>query len=168
MFSTSVTCNCVGLNWMAENDNLFHSRFGECNYTGSCQVVIANSMEEAKCLSRNSAPLLKYPKSQIMFVARGGHSGVLLNATWITIWCAWQEWQSQPGWSCFGWSFALRGWHTHTFVPFVTHTKLYWLDLTWAASSSGRGVASGIWMLRHGYQVVWDRNETSVEWLHVR
>ena len=160
MFSTS-----VGLNWMAENDYLFHSRFGECNYTGSCQVVIANSMEEVKCLSRNSAPLLK---SLIpMFVTRGGHSGVLLNETWITIWCAWQEWQNQPSWSCFGRSFALHVWHTHTHSSLLSHTQNY-IDfisrsLTWAANSSGRGVASKNWMLRHGYQVVWDRNETWVE-----
>jgi len=31
-----------------------------------------------------------------------------------------------------------------------------------ADSSSGRGAASGNWMPRHGYQVTWDRNETSV------
>ena len=143
MFSTS-----VGLNWMAENDNLFHSRFGECNYTGSCQVVIANSMEEVKCLSRNSAPLLK---SLIpMFVTRGGHSGVLLNETWITIWCAWQEWQNQPSWSCFGRSFALHVWHTHTHIRPFCHTRKIILTSSHALSPGQLTQVGGVWLQKIG------------------
>ena len=52
--------------------------------------------------------------------------------------------------------------HVTHIIPFLMLTCKCNCILIREASSSGRGVASGNWMPRHGYQVVWDRDETSV------